>query len=537
MELVYLWVEDYKNIKKQGFNFSPRFNCKYDENTKELSIDENKDYISIFPENINITAIVGENGSGKSALILNFIMNNKGFFILNENDRLTIYFNHIIPETDLEKKQFKTNFYNNVLFYSINNTNLATSRSHLNVIVPEETNKLITEYYIKLQENTCNLFNFKPYFIYFKFRDTWIATNYEFQDKDITAVKLALNMDTNDDSEQIHHLLTVLRDLDDNYLIYLLSRFGEISNIFEHINLIDRLHPKEFILMVQYDEIQKVLDDCKLDYISELEFNLLKKHEHSFIKIKNLENLFGKEYLVLFFHKMVDDLEFDFKAENDATFSTLSDGEQVLYSFFANLVSFNKDEFILLLDEPDNALHPNWQKSFLNEIIKIINQMKLKVHLIITSHSPFILSDLPKENVIFLKNGKQVNVDIYTFGANIHTLLSHGFFMKDGLMGEFAKERINEAIKYLNQKSLTKAEIDYYENIISIIGEPILKRQLQKLLDSKKLNKIDDIDNKIKEMEYELEVLKKHQKTFVQEEIKDRAKRKYTKKKKDDKSK
>ncbi len=39
MELVYLWVEDYKNIKKQGFNFSPKFTCDYDEETKELTID------------------------------------------------------------------------------------------------------------------------------------------------------------------------------------------------------------------------------------------------------------------------------------------------------------------------------------------------------------------------------------------------------------------------------------------------------------------------------------------------------------------
>jgi len=40
MELVYLWVEDYKNIKKQGFNFSPRFKCEYDEESKNLTIDE-----------------------------------------------------------------------------------------------------------------------------------------------------------------------------------------------------------------------------------------------------------------------------------------------------------------------------------------------------------------------------------------------------------------------------------------------------------------------------------------------------------------
>jgi len=31
MELVYLWVEEYKNIHRQGFNFVPKFNCHYDE--------------------------------------------------------------------------------------------------------------------------------------------------------------------------------------------------------------------------------------------------------------------------------------------------------------------------------------------------------------------------------------------------------------------------------------------------------------------------------------------------------------------------
>ena len=76
-----------------------------------------------------------------------------------------------------------------------------------------------------------------------------------------------------------------------------------------------------------------------------------------------------------------------------------------------------------------------------------------KFHLVFSSHSPFILSDLLKENVIFLENGIQVypfEDGKQTFGANIHTLLSHGFFMSDGLMGEFAKSKITKILRFLN---------------------------------------------------------------------------------------
>jgi ABC-type transport system involved in cytochrome bd biosynthesis fused ATPase/permease subunit len=74
MELVYLWVDNYKNIAKQGFNFSPRFRCEYDEEKNELEIidkDETREFYpkNFFGDNINVTAIVGKNGSGKSSLL------------------------------------------------------------------------------------------------------------------------------------------------------------------------------------------------------------------------------------------------------------------------------------------------------------------------------------------------------------------------------------------------------------------------------------------------------------------------------------
>ena len=83
MELVYLWVEDYKNIRKQGFDFSPRFECEFfpeyekDINGKEklkdnckLIIKPKENYVEdFFSKNINITAIIGENGTGKSSVL------------------------------------------------------------------------------------------------------------------------------------------------------------------------------------------------------------------------------------------------------------------------------------------------------------------------------------------------------------------------------------------------------------------------------------------------------------------------------------
>ena len=86
MELIYLYIEDYKNIKNQGFNFSSKFTCKYDEVKKTLQIDEKNNHIeNFFGENINVTAIVGENGSGKSRILETFTKTDSNFLFYDEN--------------------------------------------------------------------------------------------------------------------------------------------------------------------------------------------------------------------------------------------------------------------------------------------------------------------------------------------------------------------------------------------------------------------------------------------------------------------
>ena len=62
-------------------------------------------------------------------------------------------------------------------------------------------------------------------------------------------------------------------------------------------------------------------------------------------------------------------------------------------------------KILLFLGVPDIFLHPDWQKKYINILINFLNTnySQYKFHIIITSHSPIILSDLPKENVIYLE--------------------------------------------------------------------------------------------------------------------------------------
>ena len=79
-------------------------------------------------------------------------------------------------------------------------------------------------------------------------------------------------------------------------------------------------------------------------------------------------------------------------------------------------------------------------------------------------------------------------------------------------MCEFAKSKIDDIIKYLNNdKKSTRTTDKDAQNIIDIIGEPIIKRELQRMLKNKmelsNKTEIDTIKDKIKLLTERLEKL------------------------------
>lgn len=165
-----------------------------------------------------------------------------------------------------------------------------------------------------------------------------------------------------------------------------------------------------------------------------------------------------------------------------------------------------KDNVLLLLDEIDLYMHPEWQRKFLKMLADELKEEYPDKHIqvIITTHSPLVLSDIPAGNTIYLKN-KDGHCAIVpptgkkdSFGANIFTLLKDSFFLERSI-GEFAFSRIEEMINRLNELKNNPADTKLreqcrdYSRIINIIGEPVIRQRLE-LLYHEACDQLDEQD-------------------------------------------
>lgn len=98
------------------------------------------------------------------------------------------------------------------------------------------------------------------------------------------------------------------------------------------------------------------------------------------------------------------------------TFNEGSSGETHILFLITNILSEIDNNSLLLIDEPEISLHPSWIIKFTTLLTNILNEYK-GCHVIIATHSHFILSDLEKKNsgiIILKKNKESVEIDSHT---------------------------------------------------------------------------------------------------------------------------
>lgn len=189
----------------------------------------------------------------------------------------------------------------------------------------------------------------------------------------------------------------------------------------------------------------------------------------------------------------------------------LSSGEEAMIKFFGRFYhalyecSLERGQTIhLIIDEADLYLHPEWQRIWLKKMIDIVGLMldryphkrmkddlcemdignpeDLNVQVFIASHSPFILSDIPRKNCVLLSqndDGKSIatdSVSFRTFGANIYDIVKNEFFMNE-TMGELAKAKINDCLTDMNKILDDKSRIKMLQSRCCRIDERTRKSE------------------------------------------------------------
>ncbi|MCB2342173.1 AAA family ATPase [Clostridium estertheticum] len=365
----------------------------------------------------------------------------------------------------------------------------------------------------------------------------------------------------NIDKDKSIKMLDVLRPIYGDAILYLINE--DILDITLQYNEGDEF---EILLKFIPEFITSIKDKVPTDYkfrndlevrlesienIAELAIGFRNNY-----KVKHEKYLYDNEIGIdIFLDEELEDLIKLFKEYENIRFiqdifrfelSGFSSGENALLNIFSRLYDLGEGRFdniklknikhdekaienetslkqnlIIFLDEPELYFHPEWQRKLIYILIKFFEANEVykdkKIQIILTSNAPFLISDLPKENIIFLKEknveciSEDYNKFEQTFGQNIHTLLTKSFFM-DNTIGQFANKKIKTIAKDLSGdigkiSEERKKEIKY---IIDNIGECVIKRKLEE--------KYRRVFKENKE-DYELEIIKLQNEKSRLEEI------------------
>ena len=227
--------------------------------------------------------------------------------------------------------------------------------------------------------------------------------------------------------------------------------------------------------------------------------------------------------------------------------SGLSSGELALINLFGRLNSIKNEvrkNVVLLLDEVDLGLHPEWQRKWVNNVLPIIGKiMKNRngsVRVVLTTHSPIILSDFMREDIKYLPIDHSKK-ELRTFGQNIYTLFKDSFFL-EAPKGAFSEQVIEDLLNIFRSSSneemirerdaykrfIKKYRLsfgegtpddevrEFFDELVDMIGEDIirnhLKKQIKKARWINESNDSQDYKKEIEELKKQIEELKKEQK-------------------------
>ncbi len=140
----------------------------------------------------------------------------------------------------------------------------------------------------------------------------------------------------------------------------------------------------------------------------------------------------------------------------------LSTGEKVLMSLALSIYNTKEETArpdVLLIDEPDAALHPEFSKVLVSAIEEsIVKEAKVKV--IISTHSPMTVALSPEESIFLMDKQRSMPVKI----------------SKQQAVNILTKDLDNVRLSMENRRQVfveSQYDVQYYNRIVKLIGTPL----------------------------------------------------------------
>lgn len=168
-------------------------------------------------------------------------------------------------------------------------------------------------------------------------------------------------------------------------------------------------------------------------------------------------------------------------------FSSESDHQSMVNYHYVNV----------MFDEVELYFHPELQRRFVEYICQVLQNVELNhifgVNVTLITHSPFVISDIPESNILFLSKEGQDNPFGHTYGANIHAMLNNRF-MLDSTIGEHSRKSIEKLVKVYhmeNEEHRKNAFLSQKENfayLCGIIGDEYLSKTAQRMYEEMRMD-------------------------------------------------
>lgn len=171
--------------------------------------------------------------------------------------------------------------------------------------------------------------------------------------------------------------------------------------------------------------------------------------------------------------------------KNIESIQTIEDKDRIKYKNFS-----------LIFDEAELYYHPEYQRTFIKNLIDLLNRCNLKgihsLNITIITHSPFMLSDIPSSNVSCLskdKNNKKslsIKTEGNTFSANFYDLIENQFFVEaptGGISENIFKKIIMDFEVFKEKKESSDfskyvRNKEFYDKLISSIGDSYFRKTI-----------------------------------------------------------